>query len=40
MAQAIIEDRTPIVSGKDGIHSLEIILGAYESQKQSRQILL
>jgi UDP-N-acetyl-2-amino-2-deoxyglucuronate dehydrogenase len=39
MAQAIIEDRAPIVTGKDGIHSLEIILGSYESQKYSREIL-
>ncbi|WP_127585523.1 Gfo/Idh/MocA family protein [Paenibacillus koleovorans] len=39
MAHAILEDRAPFVSGKDGLHSLEIILGAYKSQQQAREIV-
>jgi predicted dehydrogenase len=38
MAQAVLEDRQPIVSGEDGLHSLEIILGTYESQQTSREV--
>ncbi|MFK7693991.1 Gfo/Idh/MocA family protein [Paenibacillus sp. HJGM_3] len=38
MAQAILEGRSPIVTGEDGRHSLEIILGTYESQRSSREI--
>ncbi|WP_409343239.1 Gfo/Idh/MocA family protein [Paenibacillus sp. MBLB4367] len=38
MALAVLEDRRPVVSGEDGKHSLEIILGTYESQRSFREI--
>lgn len=40
MALAIMEDRDPIVSGEDGRHSLEIILGTYESSRTRSEIYL
>ncbi|PYI55443.1 Gfo/Idh/MocA family protein [Paenibacillus flagellatus] len=39
MALAVLEDRQPIVTGRDGKHSLEIILGTYESHRSHREIL-
>lgn len=38
MAQAILEDREPIVTGESGIASLEIILGIYQSQRTGQSI--
>lgn len=40
MALAVIEDREPVVNGEDSLHSLEIILGAYESQRKRQEIRL
>ncbi|MDF2723427.1 MAG: gfo/Idh/MocA family oxidoreductase [Paenibacillus sp.] len=40
MALAVIEGREPVVTGEDSLHSLEIILGAYESQRKSKEIRL
>lgn len=40
MALAVLEGRDPIVTGEDGVHSLEIILGAYESQRSRKEIWL
>ncbi|MFD0712912.1 Gfo/Idh/MocA family protein [Paenibacillus sp. GCM10027626] len=40
MAQAILEGRPPCITGEDGRHSLEIILGAYESQRLRQEITL
>jgi UDP-N-acetyl-2-amino-2-deoxyglucuronate dehydrogenase len=37
MAYAIREGRQPVVTGHDGRHSLEIILGTYESSKTKRE---
>lgn len=37
MVQAIREDRDPIVTGEDARHSLEIILGSYESSREKRE---
>ncbi|MFB9750121.1 Gfo/Idh/MocA family protein [Paenibacillus hodogayensis] len=39
MALAVLHDRQPAVTGRDGKHSLEIILGTYESQRSHREIL-
>lgn len=39
MALAVLHDRQPVVTGRDGKHSLEIILGTYESQRSHREIL-
>ncbi|MEF3304943.1 Gfo/Idh/MocA family protein [Paenibacillus sp. GYB003] len=39
MAQAVLHDRQPVITGRDGKHSLEIILGTYESQRSHREIL-
>lgn len=39
MAQAILEGRPPRITGEDGRHSLEIILGTYESTRSHREIL-
>ncbi|MBU7315475.1 Gfo/Idh/MocA family protein [Paenibacillus oleatilyticus] len=39
MALAVLHDREPIVTGHDGKHSLEIILGTYESYRSRREIL-
>lgn len=38
MALAVLEGRPPIVTGEDGRHSLEIILGTYESQRSRREL--
>ncbi|MFE0558635.1 Gfo/Idh/MocA family protein [Paenibacillus sp. NPDC058910] len=40
MALAVREGREPIVTGKDGRHSLEIILGTYEASRQRKEIEL
>ncbi|MFJ7729633.1 Gfo/Idh/MocA family protein [Neobacillus sp. NPDC097160] len=40
MALAIIENRQPIVTGMDGKHSLQIILGTYESSRSQKEIFL
>lgn len=40
MARAILEDREPIITGRDGVHSLAIILGTYESQRSHREVQL
>lgn len=40
MALAVLEDREPIITGRDGIHSLSIILGTYESHRDKREIVL
>ncbi|WP_407267922.1 Gfo/Idh/MocA family protein [Radiobacillus sp. PE A8.2] len=40
MALAIREDREPIVTGRDGIQSLEIILGTYESSRNQRKKMM
>lgn len=37
-ALAIRDNRPPIVQGSDGRHSLEIILGAYESSRQNKEM--
>ncbi|MDF2663519.1 MAG: oxidoreductase [Paenibacillus sp.] len=39
MALAVLQDRQPVVTGRDGKHSLEIILGTYESHRSHREIL-
>ncbi|KPV58873.1 oxidoreductase [Paenibacillus sp. A3] len=39
MALAVLHDREPVVTGHDGKHSLEIILGTYESYRSRREIL-
>lgn len=39
MALAVLHDRQPAVTGRDAKHSLEIILGTYESQRSHREIL-
>jgi predicted dehydrogenase len=39
MALAVLHDRQPVVTGRDGKHSLEIILGTYESHRSHREIL-
>ncbi|WJH33893.1 Gfo/Idh/MocA family oxidoreductase [Paenibacillus sp. CC-CFT747] len=38
MSRAILENREPQVTGEDGRHSLEIILGTYESHRSHREI--
>lgn len=38
MAYAVREGREPVVTGRDGRHSLEIILGIYESSKTKKEI--
>ncbi len=40
MALAVREDRDPIVTGEEGIHSLAIILGTYESSRQRAEVKL
>lgn len=40
MALAVREGRKPVVTGKDGRHSLEIILGTYEASRQHKEIKL
>ncbi|MGG4095752.1 Gfo/Idh/MocA family protein [Paenibacillus lautus] len=40
MALAVREGREPVVTGKDGRHSLEIILGTYEASRQHKEIKL
>ncbi|WP_284639257.1 Gfo/Idh/MocA family protein [Paenibacillus silviterrae] len=40
MALAVKQKRTPIVSGEEGIHSLEIILGTYESSRLQSEVIL
>ncbi|MCV4234683.1 Gfo/Idh/MocA family oxidoreductase [Virgibacillus sp. LDC1] len=40
MALAVREGREPVVTGKDGRHSLEIILGTYEASRQRKEIQL
>jgi len=40
MAQAILEDREPLIDGEAGRHALQIILGTYESQRERREVLL
>ncbi|WP_211748739.1 Gfo/Idh/MocA family oxidoreductase [Paenibacillus sp. Marseille-Q4541] len=38
LCYAVREQREPIVSGKEGKHSLEIILGTYASSRQQKEI--
>ncbi|MCU6711618.1 Gfo/Idh/MocA family oxidoreductase [Paenibacillus sp. J5C_2022] len=40
MALSIREDRSPNVTGEDGVHALEIILGTYTSSNQRQEIEL
>ena len=40
MALAVREGREPIVTGEDGRHSLEIILGTYEASRRRKEIQL
>ncbi|KQL54280.1 oxidoreductase [Heyndrickxia shackletonii] len=40
MALAIIKNREPIVTGVDGKHSLQMILGTYESSRSQKEIFL
>lgn len=40
MALAVREGREPVITGKDGRHSLEIILGTYEASRQHKEIKL
>lgn len=40
MAHAVREGRQPVITGKDGRHSLEIILGTYEASRQRKEIEL
>jgi len=40
MALAVRENREPMVPGREGRHSLEIILGTYESSREQRDIIL
>ena len=40
MALAVREGRQPVITGKDGRHSLEIILGTYEASRQRKEIEL
>lgn len=39
MALAVLHNRRPVVTGRDGKHSLEIILATYESMRSHREIL-
>ncbi|MOA33320.1 hypothetical protein D3C78_1546070 [compost metagenome] len=38
MALAVREGRSPLVTGEDGIHALEIILGTYESSRRKASV--
>ncbi len=40
LAEAIREGRPPIVTGEDGRHSLDIILGTYESSASGKEVAL
>lgn len=40
MALAVQKKRAPIVTGEEGIHALEIILGTYESSKRQSEVVL
>ncbi|GAE07195.1 Gfo/Idh/MocA family protein [Paenibacillus sp. JCM 10914] len=40
MAVAVRDGRDPVITGADGRHSLEIILGAYEASRQRKEIEL
>ncbi|HIW33063.1 MAG TPA: Gfo/Idh/MocA family oxidoreductase [Candidatus Paenibacillus intestinavium] len=40
MALAVREDRSPSITGEDGVHALEIILGTYESSRKGESIKL
>lgn len=40
MAYAVREGREPVVTGEEGRHSLEIILGTYEASRQRKEIEL
>lgn len=40
MAYAVREDREPVVTGEDGIHALQMILGTYESSRLNKEIHL
>ncbi|GGD50250.1 Gfo/Idh/MocA family protein [Paenibacillus nasutitermitis] len=40
MALAVREKREPMVPGREGRHSLEIILGTYKSSREQRDIML
>jgi len=39
-AQAVLEDRLPVLVGEDSKHSLEIILGTYQSSQTGEKISL
>lgn len=38
MARAVLEDREPEITGEDGRHSLELILGTYQSSRENSLI--
>lgn len=40
LTNAILENREPIVDGEDGRHSLEIILGTYESSRKQEKVYI
>lgn len=40
MALAVREDREPVVTGEEGVHALEIILGTYESSQRRAEIVI
>ena len=37
---SIVENREPLMSGKEGLQDLAVVLGAYESAKQGREVSL
>ncbi|QHE53033.1 Gfo/Idh/MocA family protein [Pontibacillus sp. HMF3514] len=38
MAQAVREGRKPMITGEDGKHSLDLILGTYESSRENKEL--
>lgn len=40
MAQAVLEQRQPFITGEDGVHALEIILATYQSARTGQSVQL